>query len=117
MPAKIQRNDLVVVIKGESGGARSPGASAGRRGRVLKVIRDQDRVVVEGVNNITKHVRKSDQHPTGARLQKEAPIAISNVMLVCPACDRGVRVALKRDEERGWIRHCKRCNREIPVPR
>lgn len=117
MAARIQRNDLVVVIKGESGGTVSPGANAGTRGRVLKVIRDKGRVVVEGVNNITKHVRKSEQHPQGARLQKEAPISISNVMLVCSACDRGVRVGLKKGEERGWMRVCKRCGKEIPLPR
>ncbi len=117
MPAKILKNDTVVVVTGESGGTTSSGPNAGRRGRVLTVMKDQGRVMVEGANLITKHIRRSTEHPQGARLQKEAAIDISNVRLVCPACDRGVSVRFKKDEEGDWTRVCKRCGAEIPVTR
>lgn len=83
MAARIKKDDLVVVIAGDHKGAR---------GKVLRVIPDRQRVVVEGVNMVYRHVRKSQRHPQGGRIQKEAPIHISNVMPVDPRNDRGVRV-------------------------
>ncbi len=83
MAARIRKDDMVVVIAGDHKGAR---------GKVLRVLRDKDRVVVEGVNMVYRHVRKSRQNPQGGRVQKEAPIHISNVMPLDPRADRGVRV-------------------------
>jgi large subunit ribosomal protein L24 len=70
---KIRKDDRVLVITGDD---------RGKQGRVLRVLRDEDRVVVEGVNYIWKHLRKTQQNPQGGRLQKEAPISLSNVKVL-----------------------------------
>jgi large subunit ribosomal protein L24 len=75
---RIRRGDQVVVVTG---------AAKGTRGRVLRVLRDSDRIVVEGVNLVHRHVRRSQKNPQGGRVRREAPIHISNVMLVDPAAD------------------------------
>ena len=101
----VRKNDTVEVLTGED---------AGERGRVLRVFPKGGRLVVEGVNMVTKHVRRGTQYPMGARLRREAPLAISNVLVVCPRCDRGVRVGHQAGEGRK-VRVCKRCGEEIPV--
>lgn len=105
---RLVKNDIVEVISGED---------AGKRERVLYVLPKEDRVVVEHVNFVTKHLRRSRQNPYGARIQKEAPIAMSNVLVVCPDCDRGVRVGAKTDEQGKKLRVCRKCGAEIPKPR
>jgi len=83
MAARVRKDDIVEVIAGEHRGAR---------GKVLRVDPVKDRVVVEGVNMVYRHVRKSRKHPQGGRIQKEAPIHASNVMPVDPKTGRGTRV-------------------------
>ena len=68
------------------------GADRGKTGRVLRVITDKDRVVVEGVNRVWKHVRPSQRNPQGGRIQTDAPIHISNVMPLDPTTGKGTRV-------------------------
>ena len=68
----IKRGDLVEVTKG---------ADAGKTGKVLQMLTQQNRAVVEGLNQITKHMRKSQDNPKGGIVQKEAPIAIANLKL------------------------------------
>jgi large subunit ribosomal protein L24 len=80
---KIRTNDEVVVIAG---------SDRGKRGRVLRVIPDKNRVVVEGVNVVTKHMRRNPQNP-----QRPAPLHVSNVALWSAADGRGVRVKVKGD--------------------
>ena len=105
---KIVKNDIVEIITGDD---------AGKRERVLYVMPKRDRLLVEHINFVTKHVKRSRQNPTGARLQKEAPIHLSNCMLICSNCDRGVRVGFKLNESGNKIRVCRRCGHEIPKPR
>ena len=88
MARHIKSGDTVIVITG---------ADKGRTGRVLRVLTDKDRVVVEGVNRVWKHVRPNQRNPQGGRIQKDAPIHISNVMPVDPSTGKGTRV---RFEER-----------------
>jgi large subunit ribosomal protein L24 len=83
MAAKIKKNDTVVVITG---------ADKGKTGKVLRVLVDKDRVVVEGINRVWKHVKPSQRYPQGGRIQKDAPIHISNVQLVDPTTGKGTRV-------------------------
>ncbi len=104
---KIVKNDVVEIISGDD---------SGKRERVLYVMPSRRKLLVEHVNFVTKHVRRSRENPAGARLQKEAPIDVSNCMLVCSACDRGVRVAFKVNEDGKKIRVCRRCGDEIPKP-
>jgi large subunit ribosomal protein L24 len=93
MARHIKTGDTVMVITG---------ADKGRTGRVLRVLTDKDRVVVEGVNRVWKHVRPNQRNPQGGRIQKDAPIHISNVMPVDPSTGKGTRV---RFEERDGRKH------------
>jgi large subunit ribosomal protein L24 len=83
MGARIRKDDMVVVIAGDHKGAR---------GKVLRVLPEKQRVLVEGVNMVYRHVRKSQRNPQGGRIQKEATLHMSNVMPLDPKADRGVRV-------------------------
>jgi large subunit ribosomal protein L24 len=83
MARHIKTGDTVVVIAG---------ADKGKTGKVLRVLTDRDRVVVEGVNRVWKHVRPSQRNPRGGRIQKDAPIHISNVMPLDPTTGKGTRV-------------------------
>jgi large subunit ribosomal protein L24 len=83
MAARIHKDDVVEVVAG---------AHRGARGKVLRVDPDKNRVVVEGVNMVHRHVRKSRRHPQGGRIQKEAPLHVSNVMPVDPKTGKRTRV-------------------------
>ena len=100
----IRRNDQVIVLTGTDNG---------KRGRVLRVIPKRQAVVVEGINYVTRHLRRSPQASEWGRVQKEAPIDVSNVLLFCPKCERGVRVKKKSTEDKVVIRVCKKCGEEI----
>jgi large subunit ribosomal protein L24 len=76
------------------------GADKGKTGRVLRVIIDKDRVVVEGINRVWKHVRPSQRNPQGGRIQKDAPIHISNVMPLDPTSGKGTRVKFETRDGR-----------------
>ncbi len=102
----IRRNDIVKVISGDE-------AAQGKTGKVLRVL-DGGRVLVEGLNMVWKHMRRSQQHPHGARIQKEAPLQVSNVMLVCPACGKATKVAMGPSEGGDKPRLCKKCKSVIP---
>jgi large subunit ribosomal protein L24 len=90
MAARIRKDDMVVVISGDHKGAK---------GKVLRVIPEKQRVLVEGVNMVYRHVRKSQRNPQGGRIRKEAPLHWSNVMPLDPKSDRGVRVRFEAVED------------------
>jgi len=103
--AKIKKGDTVEVISGRS-------EDKGKRGEVIKVIPDEHRVVVQGVNIRKKHqgqYQAQGRSMSPGIIEFEAPIDISNVMLVCPSCNQASRVGIQRDEE-GPHRVCKRCD-------
>jgi len=83
MASKIRKNDRVEVITG---------AHKGEQGRVLRIDRDKQRVYIEGVNLVYRHLRPSRTNPQGGRIRKEAPVHISNVLAVDPKTGRGSRV-------------------------
>jgi large subunit ribosomal protein L24 len=83
---RIRVDDIVVVIRGDD---------RGTRGKVLSVDRKANKVVVEGVNLVWKHVRRSQRNPQGGRLRREMPIDASNVALVCPTTDKPTRVGVR----------------------
>lgn len=95
------------------------GNARGARGRVLRAMPRQRRLVIEGVNMVWKHMKRSQQRPRGERIEIEAPIDISNVQLICPnrECpryDKGVRIRRVTDENNRRRRVCARCGAEIP---
>lgn len=83
MASHIKNGDQVMVISG---------ADKGKTGKVLRIIPKSSRVVVEGINRVWKHVRPSQRHPQGGRIQMDAPIHISNVMPLDPSNGKGTRV-------------------------
>jgi large subunit ribosomal protein L24 len=93
MARHIKSGDQVIIITG---------ADKGQTGRVLRVLTGRNRVVVEGINRVWKHVRPSQRHPQGGRIQKDAPIHISNVMVVDPGTGKGARL---RFEKREGVKH------------
>jgi large subunit ribosomal protein L24 len=105
----IKKNDMVEVIAGDD---RSSGNTR-TIGKVLRVLRAENKVVVEGVNKVYKHVRPSQRNPKGGRLSKEMPIHVSNVLLVNPDLGRGVRVGTKINEAGAKVRVCKVTGREL----
>ncbi|MHC5037458.1 MAG: 50S ribosomal protein L24 [Planctomycetota bacterium] len=100
----VRQNDIVVVTSGDD---------RGKRGKVLKAFPAQKRIIVEGVNYIWRHVRRTQKTPAGGRVQKEAPFHVSNVSLYCPRCNRGVRVRNQRGEKGKIIRICVKCKEAI----
>ena len=104
----IKANDTVQVISG---------SDKGKRGRVVRVLTDEGRVLIEGVRLVYEHVRKSRKNPQGGgRLQREMPIDASNVLWVCPHCDKPARLGAKWIEEggrRSRLRLCRKCKKEI----
>lgn len=101
---RINKNDTVVVLSGESRGKQS---------RVVKVDADNGKVTVEGVNVCLKHIRRSRRNLQGGRLSMEMPIPISNVQLICPSCGKRTRVGVRFAENGTKYRVCKKCNADI----
>src|SRR3954453_24112147 len=91
MARHIKSGDTVVVVTG---------ADKGKTGRVLRILSDKDRVVVEGINRVWKHVRPSQRNPQGGRIQKDAPIHLSNVMALAPRTGKGTRAKFQERDGR-----------------
>ena len=75
--------------------------------------RSAGKMVVEGINLVYKHVRKSQRNPQGGRLSKEMPIQFSNAMLVCEKCNQRTRVGVRFEKDGSKIRFCKKCGTTI----
>ena len=100
----IKVNDTVLVTTGDD---------QGERGRVLSVDHQAGKLVVEGVNRVYKHVRRSQKNPQGGRLSKEMPIQLSNVKLVCDRCSQGVRTGARYTSEGAKERYCRKCGSSL----
>ena len=103
MKMNIRKGDKVQVITGKD---------KGKQGVVLRGLPKEERVLVEGVNMVKKAMRPTQQNPQGGIVTKEAPIHVSNVMLVCPKCNAATRVAIKREDGKK-VRICKKCGAQI----
>ena len=97
MSKRIKKGDTVMV---------TAGVSAGKTGKVMQVL--TDRAIVEGLNLVKKTLRKSQDNPQGGIVEKENPIALSNLMLHCPECKKGVRTGALKDGDKR-LRKCKTC--------
>jgi large subunit ribosomal protein L24 len=104
MRVKIQKGDTVEIISGKI-------EEKGKRGEVIKVLPEERRLVVQGLNIHTKHqkqVQTQGRTINPGRIKFEAPLSISNVMLICPKCSQPTRVSVQRSED-GVHRVCKKC--------
>ena len=100
---KIKKGDTVKVLTGKY---------RGKTGKVVRVIPALNKIVVEGVNLVTKHVRSRNAGAPGQRVQFPAPMLIAKVMLVCPKCGVATRVGYEVTPEKKY-RQCKRCQSQI----
>ena len=100
---KIRRGDEVEVIAGKN---------KGQRGKVRINMVSEDRVIVEGVNIAIKHVARGRARQAG-RIEIEAPLHVSKVMLICPACEKRVRVGVREGGDGKNERYCKSCEASI----
>ncbi len=96
----IRKGDVVEVQTGDD---------AGTSARVLRIVTGKNKIVVEGVNRVYKHVKPNRRNQQGGRLSKEMPIDVSNVLLFCPACRKGVRVGRRFGADGSKERFCKAC--------
>lgn len=103
---KIRTGDNVLVTSGRN---------KGRTGVVrINHIAD-DRIVIEGVNIVKKHIKRGRARQSGI-IEVEAPLHVSNVMLICPACSQPTRVGVRQNVDRKNERYCKKCEASIPRP-
>ena len=100
----IKKGDTVVVTAGNDNG---------RQGKVLEVIREKDRAIVEGVNMIKKHTKPNAQNPQGGIVEQEAPIHISNLMLIDPKSGTKTRIGRKLNDSGKLVRYSKKSGEEI----
>ncbi|UWG97928.1 50S ribosomal protein L24 [Dehalobacter sp. DCM] len=100
----VKKGDMVMVITGKD---------AGKKGKVLEVLPQKSRVVVEKVNVVKKHQKPTKDNPQGGIMDKEAPIHSSNVMLFCTECNSVTRKSIKETGE-GKVRVCKKCGSNLP---
>jgi large subunit ribosomal protein L24 len=110
---RIRRGDLVEILAGDDYSLAAAQHRLPLTGRVLSVDTDRGKIVVEGVNRVYKHVRRSQRNPQGGRLSKEMPIDVSNVRLYCERCSRGTRVGLRYLDDGAKERFCKRCGQSL----
>ena len=100
----VKKGDTVVVISGNSRGSE---------GKVLEVVREKDRAIVEGVNMVSKHTKPNAKAPQGGIIKKEAPVHISNLMLIDPTTGKPTRVGKKLNEKDKLVRYSKKSGEEI----
>lgn len=100
----VRKGDTVKVIGGKD---------LGKEGKILSAHPQSERVVVEKVNLVKKANRPTQQNPQGGISTIEAPIHVSNVMLVCPACNKPTRIGHRIDDNGTKVRVCKKCGKDI----
>ena len=100
----IKKNDTVIVLAGND---------KGKTGKVLKVLVDDNRAIVEGVNIVSKSTKPSAKNPQGGIIKQEAPIHISNLNLVDPKSGKATRISIKKNEDGSKIRIAKKSEEEI----
>lgn len=104
MGLRIKKEDTVLVISGKE---------KGKKGRVLSVLPSKEGVIVEKINLIKRHMKPNRKYTQGGIIEKEAPIHISNVMLVCPKCNKPTRIGNRLLESGKKVRVCKKCQEVI----
>ncbi len=104
MGLKIKKSDKVIVISGKE---------KGKQGRILSIIPKKNRVIIERVNMIKRHMKPSRQYSQGGIIEKEGTLHISKIMLVCPRCQKPSRISNHILDDGRKVRLCKRCKEVI----
>jgi large subunit ribosomal protein L24 len=105
---RLQKGDQVVIIAGKD---------KGKKGKVMRLFKETDRVIVEGVNLVKRHMKPNARMQQGGILEREQPLHASNVMLVDPSTGKGTRIKVKTDEKGVKLRVAAKSGEEIPSPR
>lgn len=100
----VKTGDTVLVLSGES---------KGTEGKVVEIVREKGRVIVEGVNIISKHTKPNAKNPQGGIIKREAPIHVSNVMVVDPSNGKPTRIGRRLNTEGKLVRYSKKTGEEI----
>ena len=101
---KVRKGDIVQVIKGKD---------TGKKGKVLNIITESKRALVEAINLVKKHKKQTRQDQQGGIVSIEAPISVANLMLICKSCQRPVRVGFSILKDNTKVRICKSCKEAI----
>lgn len=98
---KLKKNDVVTVISGKD---------QGKNGKILRVFPKAGKAIVEKVNFIKRHSRPTQKMPKGGILEKEAPVPLAKLRLICNKCNEVTRVVYqKKGDQEGYVRTCKKC--------
>lgn len=100
----IKKQDTVLITSGKE---------KGKKGRVLSVLPDKERAIVEKVNMIKKHMKPSKKYSQGGIIEREGPLHVSSMMLVCPRCNKPTRISTVLLDDRKKVRSCKKCKEVI----
>jgi large subunit ribosomal protein L24 len=100
---KIKKGDQVLIIKGKD---------RGRAGKVIKALPKENKVIIEGLNLVKKHIKPRRQGEKGKIIEIPRPIFVSNVKLICPHCSKATRVGYKFEGQKKY-RYCKKCQKLI----
>ena len=101
---RVRQDDQVQVLTGKD---------RGRRGQVRQVLADQDRVLIQGVNIVKKHMQARQLGTQAGIVEVEAPLHVSNVAVVCSSCDKAIRVGFRIRPDGVKVRFCKSCNEDL----
>ncbi|MDZ4279014.1 MAG: 50S ribosomal protein L24 [Dehalococcoidia bacterium] len=101
---RIKRDDLVMVISGKE---------RGKQGQVREVLRERERVIVQGLNMVKRHQRQRSEGTQAGIIEKESPIHISNVKLICRACEKPARVGYRVRSDGVKVRVCGGCGQDV----
>ena len=108
---RINKDDLVMIRTGED--KFLPKSKTKRTARVVAVDREAGKAIVEGVNVVNKHIKRSKRNPQGGRLAKEMPVPMANLQVVCPKCSRPARIGTIVADDGNKFRVCRKCNATI----
>ncbi len=101
---RIRKNDIVMVTSGKD---------KGKTGKVLSVSKDTSRILVEGINRMKKHMRRTQENQKGGVVEIERPLSFSNVMFYCKNCNRPVKIGFSNSKDNTKVRFCKRCKQTL----
>jgi large subunit ribosomal protein L24 len=101
---RLHSNDNVLVTKGRD---------RGKQGRIARVLTKQQKVVVEGINVATRHQKAAGAFKQGGKIEKEMPIPVSNVALICESCTKPTRIGYRRLADGNKVRFCTKCEEII----
>jgi len=104
LKVKIKKNDMVMVVKGRD---------RGKTGKVMRVIPDEGRVLIERLNIVKRHSKPRGAASPGGIVEKEAPLRIENVMIFCDRCNAPVRAGWTLNADKTKTRSCRRCGEAL----